>query len=128
MGGAFAVDKDAKEDRWISPSEFSNDIIHSATLPEMQVPYLPQLAAITISKGAQALISKRDARHYFPGLRACDSWRKLFGMLPVHGRFVRSKAFPMGSEPSASIAQRVIEAACHAGLPSPHSPRHSGSQ
>jgi hypothetical protein len=75
-GGGFAVPKDDAEDRWISPNEFTNDIICDELLPTMSVPYLPQLASTYIAPCDRALVSKRDARHYFHTLSAEEEWRK----------------------------------------------------
>jgi hypothetical protein len=83
FGGGFAVAKNEIEDRWIAPLEFSNDIVDDSKLPIMQVPYLPQLAAILVTKPSRILVSKRDARHYFHMLRNGTRWRRYLGMPPV---------------------------------------------
>ena len=74
-GGGFGVAKDEKEDRWISPLEFSNDVVDLTRMPVMLTPYMPQLAGVFISPKDRVLVSKRDARHYFHQLRTHPSWR-----------------------------------------------------
>ena len=81
--GAFAVAKDDKEDRWISPLEFANDCVDDARLPPLVAPYIPQLATTTLRPRCKLRVSKRDARHYFHVLRRGRKWRKWMAMPPV---------------------------------------------
>ena len=122
-GGAFAVEKDEHEDRWISPLEFSNDAVRTEDLPPLIAPYMPQLGTTTLRRGKKLLVSKRDARHYFHVLKRGKRWRRWMAMPPVKDRYgqrhwVYHRSWPMGFKPSAAIAQAVTEAAAaDAGLP-----------
>ena len=118
--GAFAVDKDGAEDRWISPLEFANDCVDDSRLPPLVAPYVPQLAAVSLRPGCRLRISKRDARHYFHVLRRGRRWKQWMAMPPIRNKFggsrqwVFHRAWPMGFKASAAIAQGVTEAAAQA--------------
>ena len=66
VSGAFAVPKDEHEDRGISPLERLNSLVSDDKLEAVCYPYLPQLATVTVPRSSRILISKRDARHYYP--------------------------------------------------------------
>ena len=74
-GGAFAVPKDVKEDRWISPNETMNKVVDDKKMIKVETPYLPQLRGVTAPRGARLRTSKRDARHYCHVLRAGKRWK-----------------------------------------------------
>ena len=62
MGG-FAVPKDAREDRWISPCEFVNAITDKRKMRKVKMPYLPMLGVLTTRRGRKVWVSKRAQEH-----------------------------------------------------------------
>ena len=72
--GGFSVPKNEMEDRWISPLEWTNDLVDDRLVPKVEFPYLPQLRPLTLKKGQRARVSKRDARRYFHGLSGGTGW------------------------------------------------------
>ena len=82
MGG-FAVPKDAREDRWISPCEFVNAITDKRKMRKVKMPYLPMLGVLTTRRGRKVWVSKRDARHYFHVLKNTKAWQRYFRGPPV---------------------------------------------
>ena len=66
--------KDDLEDRWISPLEETNALVDPSLLPGVAYPYLPQLGSLLIAAGQRPVVSKRDARNYYPTLRAGERW------------------------------------------------------
>ena len=117
-GGGFAVPEDVLEDRWISPLEETNALVDIAALPGVLYPYLPQLGRLVIKPGQRPVVSKRDARNYYPTLRAGAEWWQWFphpplrrdggGCVPVH------TTWPMGFRGSCVIAQSVTDVVCEA--------------
>ena len=120
--GGFAVPKDAAEDRWISPLEWTNDAIDDQRVGKVSFPYLPQLRSLTLKRGVRARVSKRDARHYYHTLKTGRRWKLWMGQPPVTRggrRYVPlQRAWPMGFKGSATVAHRITEmVADRAGLP-----------
>ena len=132
-GGAFAVPKDEKEDRWISPNETVNMLVDDKKMIKVEMPYLPQLRGVTEPRGNGC--APRGAT---PGttFTCCvlasvggASWRS-----PPRARRARSSTYPvqcgwpMGFRGSAVIAQAVTESSAKRGrLPEarrcvPHQP------
>ena len=110
-GGAFAVPKDEKEDRFISDLPV-NQLLDPRRLPRPTFAYIPRLRSVRTCKGKVLRISKRDARHYFHRLRIGRRWRQWLahprlhkqpGMVPVH------RAIPMGFGPAAGFAQALTD-------------------
>ena len=121
-GGAFAVPKDEKEDRMISPNEIVNSLVDENKLVKIQMPYLPQMRILTVPRRRKLLVAKRDARHYFHVLRAGAKWHRWLALPPVRRKdkllFPLQRAWPMGFKGSAAFAQLVTEKAAKcAGLP-----------
>ena len=124
VSGAFAVAKDAFEDRPIAPLERLNSLVSDSTLEGLDLPYLPQLITVDVPKDAKIKIyvSKRDARHYYPSLSVSDSWKRWLAMPPVkiNGSLVHPIhcTWPMGFRGSCMFAQGVTETVClRASLP-----------
>ena len=117
-GGGFAVPKDALEDRWISPLEETNTLVDPAVLPPVQYPYLPQLGSLVIRPDQVPVVSKRDARNYYPTLKAGEEWWQWFPNPPLRrdgGRHVPvHTTWPMGFRGSCVIAQTVTDVVCEA--------------
>ena len=120
--GGFAVPKDLKEDRWISPCKFINARVDLEKLPKVELPFLPQLASLSLDPKRDIRVYKRDARHYFHMLKSGRAWRRWFCQPAVRlgGRRLTAahRAWAMGFRGSAAIAQGVTDAAAlEAGLP-----------
>ena len=117
-GGGFAVPKDDLEDRWISPLEETNALVDPAALPPVVYPYLPQLGSLLIKPGQRPVVSKRDARNYYPTLKSGEEWWQWFPNPPLRrdgGRHVPvHTTWPMGFRGSFVIAQSVTDVACEA--------------
>ena len=111
-GGAFAVPRDSSEDRWISPLEETNALVDPDRVPSVAYPYLPQLGSLLILPHQRPVVSKRDARNYYPTLAAGDRWWRWFPSpslsssaqdVPCH------TTWPMGFRGSCVIAQGVTD-------------------
>ncbi|CAE7221808.1 lon [Symbiodinium sp. CCMP2592] len=66
LAGAFAVRKDANEDRVITDPSV-NQLIDQEKLPRPRFAYIPKLRAVTVPASGIVMVSKRDARHYSIG-------------------------------------------------------------
>ena len=127
VSGAFAVVKDSKEDRMISPLERCNALVDPTKLEGVEYPHLPQLALLTTQRcvddvKVKIYVSKRDARHYYQSLAASPAWRRWFAMPPVAGvlglQHPCHTSWPMGFRGSCAIAQGVTDVVCRrAALP-----------
>ena len=122
--GAFAVAKDAVEDRFILAAVPVNQLIDRAKLPRPAFAYIPKLRSVRTTRGKRVVMFKRDARHYFFQLALHPRWRKYLSMPPVRDEcgvqwWPRQCVAPMGFAPSAGWAHAVTEVcAKRGGLPS----------
>ena len=119
--GAFAVKKDADEDRVILAAVPVNHLLRGDRVPRPRFGYPPRLRGLRTRPGVRMVKYKRDARHYFFQLRLPMRWRKYLAWPPLKsdGRvllYPRSICVPMGFAPSAGWAQRVTDRATE-GLP-----------
>ena len=129
LAGAFAVRKDAYEDRVITDPSV-NQLIDPERLPRPRFAYIPKLRAVTVPASGIVMVSKGDARHYFHRLKIGKLWRRwLCGpaievACPDGGLkrlFPASCSAPMGFGPSAGWAQGLTDTVTsRAGLPQEH--------
>ena len=126
LAGAFAVVKDADEDRVITDPAV-NQLLDPERLPRPKFAYIPMSRAVTVPRGGVILASKRDARHYFHRLQIGRRWEKWLCGPPVRlvsrrgdysEVFPASRSTPMGFGPSAGWAQGLTDVVTHdAALP-----------
>ena len=99
-GGAFAVPKNQDKSRWIAPNETLNMLVDDSKLVKVEMPFLPQLRAMIVPKGARLLVSKRDARRYFHLLKSGSRWRKYLAFTPIRKTGLKLwpcwRSWPMG--------------------------------
>jgi hypothetical protein len=121
------VIKDDAEDRPIAPLERLNALVDPNKIPGVEYGFIPQLGTLTIDKhqGARPpriLVSKRDARHYYPSLLAGALWPPWFAGPPIYNDGKKlwpcHRTWPQGFRGSCGIAQAVTEVATtRAALP-----------
>ena len=75
LAGAFAVKKDAHEDRVITDPSV-NQLLDPEKLPRPRFAYIPKLRCLHVPSNGVVVVSKRDARHYFHRLRIGRRWQK----------------------------------------------------
>ena len=83
MDGAFAVLKDDIEVRRYNPNEMMSSLVEERKLIKIQMPYLPQVRSMTVSRLRRSLVAKRDARHYFHSLRTGKKRRRWLALPSV---------------------------------------------
>ncbi|CAK9096680.1 eEF1A lysine and N-terminal methyltransferase (eEF1A-KNMT) (Methyltransferase-like protein 13) [Includes: eEF1A lysine methyltransferase [Durusdinium trenchii] len=119
LTGAFAVAKDATEDRVITDPAV-NQLLDPDRLPRPRFAYIPKMRVTYAPRTGKLLVSKRDARHYFHSLRIGHKWMRWLCGPPitgVNGRLVypAARTAPMGFGPSAGWAQAVTDLATEKG-------------
>ena len=98
-------------------------VVDNSKLPGVEYGYIPQLGTLTVRRGSVLVGSKRDARHYYPGLRVGQAWEPWLAGPPVQsgplaGQFTTKLTWPMGFRGSCAFAQGVTDVATQrAGLP-----------
>ena len=113
VASAFAVEKDALEDRAISAALGINALLDESKMVRPRFGHLPRLRTVRARPGLVIRATKRDARHYYHVLAPGPRWRKYLAHPPVRsaGRMLwpRHRSAPMGFAPSAGWAQRVTD-------------------
>ncbi|CAE7195342.1 unnamed protein product [Symbiodinium microadriaticum] len=117
LAGAFAVRKDANEDRVITDPSV-NQLLDPAKLPRPRFAYIPKMRTVAVPAGGILVVSKRDARHYFHRLQIGRRWRRWLCGPPIQTtsstgqdgfRYPASCSAPMGFGPSAGWAQGLTD-------------------
>lgn len=124
FSGAFAVAKNADEDRAISALCPLNAMVDSDKIWVPRFALMPSLRAMTLRESKRLRIYKKDARHFFHFLKIGKRWEKYMAhpplpaveghppMFPVH------QGVPMGFTAAAAWAQAYNEQkAVEAALP-----------
>ena len=113
LAGAFAVPKDADEDRVITDPSV-NQLVDPDELPRPKFAYIPKLRVTYAPRGGVLVVSKRDARHYFHSLKIGRKWHRWLCGPPIFMsggklRFPACCTAPMGFGPSAGWAQALTD-------------------
>ncbi|CAE7256040.1 unnamed protein product, partial [Symbiodinium sp. CCMP2456] len=117
LAGAFAVRKDANEDRVITDPSV-NQLLDPVKLPRPRFAYIPKMRTVAVPAGGILVVSKRDARHYFHRLQIGRRWRRWLCGPPIQTtsstgqdgfRYPASCSAPMGFGPSAGWAQGLTD-------------------
>ena len=120
LAGAFAVAKDAFEDRVITDPQV-NQLLDRAKLPRPRFAYVPSLRSLAVPESGKVVVSRRDTRHYFHRLRIGRRWGKWLCGPPIRhgttagassqggGLYPAYRSAPMGFGPSAGWAQGLTD-------------------
>jgi len=123
-GGAFAVAKNADEDRAISALCPLNALVDVDKLWVPKFAIMPAMRAMTLATGHKLRVYKKDARHFFHFLKIGKRWEKFMAHPPLKAQDGHAEKFPvhlgvpMGFTAAAAWAQAYNEQkAREAGLP-----------
>lgn len=93
--GAFAVPKNADEDRAISALCPLNALVNPAKLWKPRFAIMPMMRTLRITPGKSLRIYKKDARHFFHFLRIGHRWKKYMAHPPIESNCTLSRDVPI---------------------------------